>query len=223
MDSAKLHYDKFKKKPGATEIATPEALRLISKFIKESEFDAILEIGSGIGTISSYIVEELFYLKKYICYEKNEWCQAQFVKNVSKGNIKKFNSISQVILEFKNFPLNFTSLILLDDWIDLSDTSQLIEVVNPKIIFVEGHRRRQQLFIAKTLGRLNLTFTYKQYSKSVDSYKAGVSFTISKNKKNILSKFIHFKFILLIIYLKLTYSKIKEIRSKIPFRKIFSF
>ena len=192
---------------GSEQIVQKAGLRFLGNLIKENRLNKIIEVGSGIGTISKFIFllpapEE----KKVYCYEVNAWCQERLESNL-QNEIYTLLSTTGELLQI-NCEID---LIIIDDFLNEEETNQLIHNTRPRWVFIEGHRRKQRLYILKAMKQLGMNPKFKNYSQTKDSYKLGC--TISQNPSS--SNYI---FALIFIYCSLVYSKIVEVRSKISVR-----
>ena len=215
---AEENYDYFVGKLGATEIATREALRLIENWVNELKPSSILEIGSGIGTITRLITKSVDSNVQIVVYEKNDWCRSRFWENITFSNIDLFVSSSDLLKsDYTKF-----DFCIVDDFLNQKETDSLVTKFKPKVIFIEGHRRMQQMYFAQSLYGLGTRFKYKNHPGCSDSYKGGVSFVTSEfdsyeDYTGISNSILVFSR----IGFGLFYSKIVEIRSNFSFRKLF--
>ena len=193
---------------GSEQIATKLALRLIAEQIDKAKPQTILEIGSGIGTITELLIRKS-NSSKVVCYEINDWCLQQLRINITESRILIIDS-KEKLLDLKT-EIDF---LIIDDWLDKNSTYELIGHVSPKAIFVEGHRRQQRLFVMQALKRNGLRFRFENFKKSTDSYKGGC--LITQENASSLSQTMNILFVLLTLGL----SKTTEIRSRIPLRKL---
>jgi hypothetical protein len=216
MGIAEENYDFFVNKEGATEIATREALRIIENLIIKENPSYIVEIGSGIGTITRLLLMKS-PSAKLICLEKSLWCVDRFKENLQSSTAIIFNSL-QDLIESIEVPVD---LIIVDDYLDLEETEELLKKSRPRIIFIEGYRRMQQLYFFKAIKDQSRKFKYTHYPSTKDSYKGGVKFEILDFPINKFSDRRYANCVHLVIIGKLQISKIIELRSKIEFRKIF--
>ncbi len=202
---AEMHFSKFSAKIGSEQIIRKSGLRFLGRLLRDENISTILEIGTGIGTIASYI-QNLPLGKKFriIGYEKDEWCIAQ-LKSVT-FQIQLLTR-SQELQELKDQ----MDLIIIDDYISFSATKNLISNTNPKFIFIEGHRRIQRLFVILTAFRTKQKLHFQNFPKTSDSAKTGCLFIFRENKNNKI-------FALIFVLISLIYSKAVEVRSRIPIR-----
>ena len=210
QELADFTYEKFGRIVGSEQIATKLALRLISDYVDESNPKKILEVGSGIGTIT-YLLSRKSPNASIYCFELNDWCLTQLLANVDTTGIRILITLEDLLLLKDE-----VDLLVIDDWLDYPSTQELISNTQPKSIFIEGHRRQQRLFVIKSLWKNHLPFTLQNFRKSDDSYKGGCLILVQPS--SIFSQLGSFS----LIYLSLVYSKVLEVRSMIHFREILS-
>ncbi len=206
-------YKKFAQKLGPDQIATPKALRVIDfyllKFLKnygpvqEVHSDpkknkkgigttpgTIIEIGSGIGTITELLQIRISQINsdfKLICYETNEWCINQLSKNVS-SNYTLCREISQIL---HSVPKNSPVFLVIDDYITNDLTQDLLNELEVKYLIIEGHRFRQRKAVARLL--LANPYSIKFYGNSFDSVKGAVVFDLCEPSIKFLNIFHYFR------------------------------
>ncbi len=216
MSYADDNFDYFVNRVGASEIATREALRIVENWILKLEPRLIIEIGSGIGTITRLVAKVATEDAKIIAFEKNSWCRDRFTENLSFTNILLISNFQDLV----NLGQINVDLLIVDDFLDLEKTDELVKTFRPKVIFIEGHRRMQQLYFAKSLFRSKIEFKYRNNGATKDSYKGGVSFVTSRfSEFDGYAAMSNTILILLRINISLVYSKIREIRAKIHVKK----
>jgi precorrin-6B methylase 2 len=201
-------FGKYSLMIGSDQIATKLALRLIADYLDDSNPKTILEIGSGIGTITELLVDKCPEATIY-CFEINEWCLTQLRRNVTKINDHIIDSQEELLELDRQI-----DLVVIDDLLDKKTTFNLITNTSPSAVFIEGHRRQQRLFVMQAIKASGKSFRFKNFKKSSDSYKGGCLITLDSVSN--LSQLRYFLF----VYLTLVYSKILEIRSRIPLRKL---
>ncbi len=204
----KIH-KKYAKLIGNDQIATKLALNVISQHIAFTAPESILEIGSGIGTITDLLIHQL-PSSEIFCYEVNSFCLAQLKKNVSSPRIiilDKLNKLQKI-----NRKIDF---MIIDDLIDKRTTFQLIRKTTPSTVFIEGHRRMQRLHVMLAYRKIGKSFSFRNIKKAEGSIKGGCFIHLAENSNH--------KELISIFYVRFTliYSKFLEIRSKISFRKFF--
>ena len=206
---AENHFSIFSEKIGSEQIIRKSGLRFLGRLLRDENIKSILEIGTGIGTIASFI-QGLPLNKKFkiIGYEIDGWCleqlklmPAQIPLLTSSEELHKFNG--QV------------DLIIFDDYIDFAATKNLIANTNPKFIFIEGHRRIQRLFVILSSMQIKQNLYFKNYPRTSDSAKTGCLFILNGSKKNKI-------YALNFVVGSLFYSKIIEIRSRIHLKSFLN-
>jgi hypothetical protein len=199
----------FSEQVGSEQIAQKAGLLLLGELITERKFKNFLEVGSGIGTISKFLIELLNTKSvSLVCFEVDLWCQNKLCKNLGNSPFELATSIDQLLNHRKKM-----DLVIIDDFIDEDVTTNLLKNTRPEVVFIEGHRRMQRLFVLRSMYSLGMHPRFKNYSKSGDSYKLGCTISTTDFKGN-------YKRALCFIYFSLVYSKITEIRSRIPLRSI---
>jgi hypothetical protein len=200
-------HKEFALQVGSEQIAQKAGLRFLGKLITENEINRIIEVGSGIGTISKFIFRLPFAEeRKVYCYEVNAWCQEKLGANLRDENYILLATTSE-LLQIK-YDID---LIIVDDFLNEEDTIQLIKNTRPKWVFIEGHRRKQRLYILKAMKQQGMNPKFRNYSKTKDSYKLGCTISQDSSSSNYVSA-------LIFIYFSLVYSKVVEVRSKISVR-----
>ena len=156
MDRISSIFEKYSKLVGSDQIATRFALRIISEHLNEHRPKSILEIGAGIGTITELLIREL-PTAKIVSYENNAWCLSQLVKNINQKQV-------QIITSHKSLLQTTESdFLIIDDYLDEETTFALISRVKPESVFIEGHRRRQRLYVMKSYKKMGWKINFKNY------------------------------------------------------------
>jgi len=199
----------FSGQVGSEQIAQKAGLLLLGEIVTERKFKNFLEVGSGIGTISKFLLELLNTKSvSLVCFEVDLWCQDKLRKNLGNSPFELATSVDQLLSHIKKI-----DLVIIDDFIDEHVTKNLLKNTRPEVVFIEGHRRIQRLFVLRSMHSLGMDPRFKNYSKSGDSYKLGCTISTTDSKSN-------YKRAFCFIYFSLVYSKITEIRSRIPMRSI---
>jgi 16S rRNA A1518/A1519 N6-dimethyltransferase RsmA/KsgA/DIM1 with predicted DNA glycosylase/AP lyase activity len=209
-------YKKFAQKLGPDQIATPKALHIIDhylvKFLAKYSSDqngqltpkiihknskrqvraqgSIIEIGSGIGTITELLKTRILQNTKdfkLICYETNEWCINQLQINIQSNYI-----LCRYISEILNaVPKNDPVFLVIDEYITYDQTQELLNKLAIKFVVIEGHRFRQRKVVSRLL--LKKAYTTKFYGNSFNSVKGAVVFKVIKQPFRFLSFFNYFR------------------------------
>ncbi len=195
----------FKAKSGSQEIAQEDALTQIGKIFYEVQPNAILDLGSGIGTISYYLsrltTDANFEL--YL-YEVNEYCQKALMENLNGLNFHLIRSIEEL-----SKLMSQIDFVIIDDYINYASTRTLLSNCKPKAVFIEGHRRKQRLFVLKSFRSLKANFYFKSFNPTPVSHKVGCVFFVSNRVSNHIVA-------LLSIKSSLLYARIKAIQARVP-------
>lgn len=215
-------YQKYVNSLGPEQIASPKALRIIEryleKFVEEISISAInnlnanskksycthsdksqivrgavVEIGSGIGTITDLIstkIQNTVPEISLICYEVNGFCIEQLYKNINCDfvlikNVEEINSCN--LRKSKTF-------LIIDDYTSDSDTSFLLNQLSPRYIVIEGHRFRQRKTVAKSL--LGKSIRIRFFGNSIDSVKGACVITVWSESRNVLTYLGYWRLIL---------------------------
>jgi hypothetical protein len=75
-------HSRFAAKVGSAHIAKFSALAHLAALLRERPVKSALEFGSGIGTITSLLLERLPPDARIVCAERDEWCRQQFERNI---------------------------------------------------------------------------------------------------------------------------------------------
>ena len=86
---------RFAAKPGSGHIATEFALAHLAALLATHPVKSVLEFGSGIGTITSLLLERLPSDARIVCTEKNAFCREQFDLNIPAAARDRIELIPQ--------------------------------------------------------------------------------------------------------------------------------
>lgn len=208
----------FSAKIGSDQIATRQALRTLGELAVTQDSLRILEIGAGIGTITSFMFSLSLPINVYDALEKDPWCRNEFVKNLGKKS--GLNLHPQYPLEeVGNASYN---LVIIDDTIEMDIYTHIARKMDSGFIFVEGHRWHQRLAVARKLFRSKRGYSYHHVGRSSDSYKGAGFFVVSAviNSKT-FTRYLFHCFTVLRIWLGILHMKARTMRSRIPVRRWF--
>lgn len=156
MERAEEIWVHFKSVPGAGGIASEHAIGGLIKIIKKKKPKKILELGSGMGTLTYAIMASLgnFFGKEFsydfYTVENDEFCLGQLKKNLEgfEDKCTVINNISEVFSKGIQF-----DLIVVDGGGNLPDDMGPMNIENmverKGVIFIEGSRRYQREMIKK--------------------------------------------------------------------------
>ena len=163
-------FNTFKKKEGSKHIATPLSIQVVRMLAKRSK--KILEIGSGIGTLSYTILANSDVW--LTMYEDNAFCIGEL-----KKNLREFYGRSTLITSYTKMPPEqYFDLVIVDGGNGQEHDGgykkfifDLFSTTYPKVIYIEGVRRPQRRMIRDALrGRFVLRTKKVRYS---GAYKGG--------------------------------------------------
>lgn len=156
MERAEEIWVHFKSVPGAVGIASEHAIGGLIKIIKKKRPKKILELGSGIGTLTYTIMASLgnFFGKEFrydfYTVENNEFCLGQLKKNLEgfEGKYTVINNTQEALSKGTQF-----NLIVIDGGSNLPSDMGPMNIENmverKGVIFIEGYRRYQREMIKK--------------------------------------------------------------------------
>lgn len=150
FDEAMAIYHAFKKKEGSEHIATPLSIHAVRMLAEKSK--NILEIGSGIGTLSHAILASSH--ATLVTYEDNAFCIGQL-----KKNLDQFRGRYILLTSYKEMPsVEYLDLVIVDGANGQDHDGgykrfiyDLFARIHPKIVYIEGIRRPQRTMIREAL------------------------------------------------------------------------
>jgi len=157
------------------------------------EGGAVVEIGSGIGTITELIstkIQNTLPETLLICYEVDDFCIEQLHKNVNFDFIlfKQLEEIHSVNLQ------NRKTFLIIDDYISEKNTSFLLNQLCPRYVVIEGHRFRQRKAIVKSL--IGKSISIRFFGNAIDSVKGACVITVWSESRNVLTYLAYWRLIL---------------------------
>lgn len=138
LEKAKLVFNEFFIKPGSDHIATVGSLANILNLVQNNSFKLVVEIGSGIGTISKLILQNTS--TKFLAFESNKWCIENLQMNTR--DCRDF----QIITDFEKLLSKLEShfFLIIDDYLTWKHVWKLMKSNHaPSAIFIEGYRNKQ--------------------------------------------------------------------------------
>ena len=154
---------------------------------------AVVEIGSGIGTITDLISTKICNtIPKIplICYEVNDFCIEQLYKNINFDftlikNVEEIHSCN--LRKHKSF-------LIIDEYISDTETQLLLNELSPRYVVIEGHRFRQRKAVAKSL--LGKSIRIRFFGNSIDSVKGACVIIVGSESRNVLTYLGYWRLIL---------------------------
>ncbi|MBL7045401.1 MAG: hypothetical protein ISR98_02265, partial [Parcubacteria group bacterium] len=136
-------YKLFKQKAGSERIATPLSINKIVELSKESK--KTLELGGGIGTLSYAVLNSSD--GELEIYEDNVFCIQQLLENLKEYS-GKFT-----LHRYTEKPHYIDYDLVIVDGGDLDFTNELFELINVRVVYIEGIRRLQRKIIREQLSK----------------------------------------------------------------------
>jgi hypothetical protein len=175
--NSRFIHQKYSQLIGAKYIATPKALRIIERLVQKRlpEDLLVVELGTGIGTIADLVLSIRPFT--YIAYEKDSFCVKQLKENLSDKNFILCENFVKLIDNIKSLESFGWALLIVDEFVEDDLCANLLQILLDKtdrlIIFVEGHRFNQRLFLTSEIRVRKTGFIAKFYGNSRDSVKGG--------------------------------------------------
>jgi predicted O-methyltransferase YrrM len=133
-------YSEFKEKPGSDHIASANAINTLMWVVERWRPKQVLEVGSGIGTLTRLLLDRLPPDASLTCVEGHDFCVAQFQINVGLGD-----SRMELVSTYEDVPAaTYFDLIVVDGG---SPEDFVALLGQGGVVFVEGDRSRQRELI----------------------------------------------------------------------------
>jgi len=165
-------YNWFSEKSESGHIATQETIEKIVDLVKDNKIKSVLEIGSGIGTLTYAVLSNC---NAYVtAYEPNDVCIEQL-----KKNLEGFNGY-EIVQNWRELPPRKQyDLIIVDGGAGVGSDfgfprliyAYLQYLEDFKYVLVEGYREAQNAFTQKAIGQ---RFKYEK----LEQRKKGKGFTL---------------------------------------------
>lgn len=149
MTPSEIHA-KFKALPGSREIASEFACTHLAKWLERRRPKVVVELGSGIGTLSAVILEHVSPYASVWGIEPNAWCRQQWRQNLGKAG-------ERVVLCGATVPTTHRVEFLVLDGGD-QRSAYYQNLARRAVIVVEGGRRPQRAVLEAELRRNRRTF-----------------------------------------------------------------
>ena len=89
---AKTIHGEFKRKPGSGRIASEFSLYHLSRLIRLRRPKVVLEIGSGIGTVSQLVLAHPERVQTLFSIEQEPFCRAAINENLTRSRVAEMGS-----------------------------------------------------------------------------------------------------------------------------------
>lgn len=120
------HYRSISREPGSEQIASPFALQVLLAVLEQRQPERVLEVGSGIGTMTQLLTAED---RKVYIVEDNAWCLEQMRRRLTRP-------------DRLGLGVGFLHRLIIVDGDQLSPRAALEVLAWDGWILVEGNRRR---------------------------------------------------------------------------------
>jgi protein-L-isoaspartate O-methyltransferase len=145
-------YNRFRSLPGSEHIASRYAIYGLIRVCRRKKPESVLEIGTGIGTLTHTLIEVLASIHsngfQLIAIESNEFCLGQLRNNLREqmNRVHLYNDIAQV-------PSDCGFDLVVTDGGSQQDDRYFLELNRGGVIFVEGDRSTQRRTIERAVSR----------------------------------------------------------------------
>ncbi len=144
-------YNRFRSLPGSEHIASRYAICGLIRICRHKKPKRILEIGTGIGTLTHTLIEILSCMHpagfQLTSIEKNEFCLGQL-----RNNLREHLSQFQLYPDIADVPGDFGFDLVVADGGSQKDDRYFLRLSRGAVIFVEGDRSIQRGTIKRAAG-----------------------------------------------------------------------
>lgn len=179
-----LHREKFKLMPGSRSIVSITALNSIFGLTLINPPKRILEIGTGLGTITTFLTS--FTEAKVVSLELNSELLHEF-----KNRFQSNNNQVEVYMDEKEalqYEVNDFDWIIIDGPINLIEIEKILRNGKMKVVVIENQRLRNRLQIANLLRKSKIRFFYGEMDSELET---GLCF-FYLNKRGRANRFFNF-------------------------------
>ncbi|HEY4523185.1 MAG TPA: hypothetical protein VJK73_02310 [Candidatus Paceibacterota bacterium] len=173
----------FREKPGSDHMATPVSLQFLKEYCAATKPASILELGAGIGTMTTFLEEY-----GVDAYEDIPFCLGELAKNAPRANvIKSYETLP---------PKRDYDLVIIDGGDGGKNggykqaTSVLLSYVSPRAVYVEGVRTPQRIEVLWSLCGRRAIKMRRVKGQAIDGtyYKGGTIFFTPPSQPNGLAQ-----------------------------------
>jgi protein-L-isoaspartate O-methyltransferase len=151
----------FSRKPGASRIASELSLRHLSGAVRMRKPKSVLEIGSGIGTLSQLVLSHAESVENLFSIEQDLFCRAALLKNLTVRDWQNWT----LLHSHKELPTDAAlDLIIFDGYQYEPAVFDLLHAGTA--VFVEGKRQRTRDELAVYARRKGLDLDLREYKGS---------------------------------------------------------
>ncbi|MGI9488683.1 MAG: class I SAM-dependent methyltransferase [Geminicoccaceae bacterium] len=157
---ARATFEQFAGRPGAQHIATEFALTYLSALLRTQKPASVLEIGAGIGTITSMLLEHPCGIKHVTSTEDHPFCLEQLEANLPSERdrlelIKEENRLGEIDRNF--------DLIIFDGEFGAPEKLHFLD--DRVVCFVEGSRTSARNALSQHLAGKGLACQFTNYNR----------------------------------------------------------
>lgn len=192
-------YTMFKTKQGSEAISGVATLDAVISFLKKNNFQTILELGGGIGTISYVLLSNSD--ASIDIYEPNEFCQKALRENLTgMGGRYSILPSYDILPPRRNYDLIVVdggkgtgnqSIGIADYGYPQLIAAYIASLQSIKTIFVEGQRKSQKFWILEAL-RTRFIYTPYKFFDPAGGKKIGVQIDCRPSSNELLKIINHF-------------------------------
>ena len=148
MISARDVHSKFCDSPGSEYIASEEAIDGLIRLLTRLRPTRILEIGSGIGTLSFAIIATMEVVRpaeyQFVMVETDDYCRSRLA-----ANLGDLSNRATLLRSAGESSLREFDMMVIDGW-DRSDDEYLRMLAARGVVFLEGDREPQRCAIERS-------------------------------------------------------------------------
>lgn len=165
-------HNRFSRQAGSEHIAKPTSLEAIFQVCKSNRLERVLELGGGLGTISTLLLQHSE--AEVDIYEHNE-----YFRNKLQENLAKFSGRYQLFSDYRMLPPKRDyDLVVVDGGHTRADSPSEASGFNASIwfylnylqsvrfVYIEGKRHIQSLWAKKALAK-RFVYSVRAYADSV--------------------------------------------------------
>jgi len=164
-------YRQFNNKGGSEQIASLFAIRLLLRLVDIYQVSSVLELGAGIGTLTSAILAGTN--ASVTAYENSTYCIGEL-----KENTKNYRTFD-LITGYEELTNSQAEMLIVDINTSIFNIKKLVQESNFKVIFIEGHQLAQRVNVISGIRR-DQKLRYLDFRDRNCSKGAGVFFLSSK-------------------------------------------
>jgi predicted O-methyltransferase YrrM len=156
---ARRIHQQFSEKSGSGRIASEFSLLHLSRLIRLRKPRSVLEIGSGIGTVSQLVLAHAERVEHLFSVEEDEFCRDAIKKNLTVHDLQKWTLLNSQ----KELPPDLTFDLIIFDGNQYEDT--IFDLLrSTTAVFVDGKRQETRAELAAYCQQAGLRLRLHQYT-----------------------------------------------------------